>query len=82
MNQLLLPIIGDVDPSNIEVSTKEEAVEAKLQKGMSGNAKLSHWVGVFSKASNVVCYVAFVAFWLYKFIFDSYPHYVVKPLYF
>ena len=69
MNQLLLPIIGDVDPSNIEVSTKEEAVEAKLKKGMSGNAKLSHWVGVFSKASNVVCYVAFVAFWLYKFIF-------------
>lgn len=82
VNQLLLPIIGDVDPSNIEVSTKEEAVEAKLKKGMNGNAKLSHWVGAFSKASNVVCYVAFVAFWLYKFIFGSYPHYVVKPLYF
>ena len=41
-NQLLLPFLGDVDPSNIELSPKEEAMEAKLRKGMSGNAKLSH----------------------------------------
>jgi len=68
-NQLLLPIIGVVDSSNIELSTEEEAVEAELTKGMSGNAKLLHWVGAFSKASNVVYRAAFVAFWLCKFIF-------------
>ena len=44
-NQLLLPILGDADLSNIELSVGEEAIETKLRKGMSGNAKLSHWVG-------------------------------------
>jgi len=43
-NQLLLPILGDVDPGTLELSSKEEAVEAKLKKKMSGNAKLSYWV--------------------------------------
>lgn len=81
-NQLLFPILGNVDPSTIELSTEEEAVEAKLEKGMSCNAKLSHWVGTFSKASDVVCLAAFVVFWLYKFVFGFHPHYVVKPLYF
>ena len=38
-NQLLLPILCDVDPSALELSTEEDAVEAKLRKGMSGNAK-------------------------------------------
>ena len=57
-------------------------MEAELKKGMNGNAKLSRWVGAFSKASDVVWCVAFVAFWLCKFIFGSHPHYAVKPLYF
>ena len=39
VNQLLLPILSDMDPSNIVLSTKEEA---ELRKGMSGNVKLSH----------------------------------------
>ena len=81
-NQLLLPILGDVDPSDMELSPLEKAVEVELKKGISGNVKLSHWVGAFSKASNVVRRVAFVAFWLCKFIFGSHPHYAVKPLYF
>ena len=41
-NQLLLPILGDVDPGNIELSIEEEAMEAELKKGMSGNTKLLH----------------------------------------
>ena len=61
-NQILLPILGNVDSSEMELSLEEEAVEAKLKKGMSGNAKLSHWVGAFSKALDVVYRVAFVAF--------------------
>ena len=81
-NQLLLPILGDVDPSAMELSPEKEAVEAELKKGMSGNAKLSHWVGAFSKASDVVHRAAFVEFWICKFIFGSHPHYAVKPLYF
>ena len=81
-NQLLLPILDDADPSNIELSIEEEAMETELRKGMSGNAKLLHWVGTFSKASDVIRYAAFVAFWLCKFIFSSHLYYVVKPLYF
>ena len=81
-NQLLLPILGDVDPSAMELSPKEEAVEVKLKKGMSGKVKLSHWVGAFSKAFNVVRHTAFIALWLCKFIFGFHPHYVIKPLYF
>ena len=41
-NQLLLPILGDVDPSAIKLSPKEEVMEAELKKGISDNAKLSH----------------------------------------
>ena len=69
-------------PSGIELSLVEEAMEAELKKAMSGNMKLSHWVGAFTKASDAVCHATFVAFWLYKFIFGSHPHYTVKPLYF
>ena len=61
-NQILLPILGNVDLSEMELSPEEEAVEVELKKGMSGNAKLSHWVGAFSKALDVVCRAAFVAF--------------------
>ena len=41
-NQLLLPILGDVDLATLELSPEEEVVEAKLKKRMSGNAKLSY----------------------------------------
>ena len=81
-NQLLLPILGDMDQGNIEFSVEEEVVEVELRKGMSGNAKLSNWVGAFSKTSDAVCRAAFITFWLCKFIFGSHLHYAVKPLYF
>ena len=80
-NQLLLPILGGTDPNNIELSIEEEAVEAELKKGVNGNAKLSHWVGACSEGSTIVHCAAFITFWLYKFVFGLYLHYVVKPLY-
>ena len=80
-NQLLLPILGGTNPNNIELSTEEEVVEAELKKGVNGNAKLSHWVGAFSEASTIIHCASFVTFWLYKFVFGLYLHYVVKPLY-
>ena len=39
-NQLLFPILSDVDPATIELSPEEEAVEVRLKKRMTGNAKL------------------------------------------
>ena len=41
-NQLLLPILGDVDLAIIELSPEEEAIEVELKKRMTGNAKLSY----------------------------------------
>ena len=57
-------------------------MEAKLSKGVSGNLKLSHWVGSFSKAFITAYHATLVIFWLCKFIFGSHSHYAVKPLYF
>lgn len=42
-NQLLHPVLGDIDPFVIQFSIKEEVMEVKLRKGLSGrNAKLSN----------------------------------------
>lgn len=41
-NQLLLPILGDTNLTDIELFVEEEAAKAELKKGKSGNAKLSH----------------------------------------
>ena len=81
-NQLLLPILGDVDPTTLELSLEEEAMEAELKKMMSGNAKLSYWVSSSSKFSVSTHRAAFVVFWLCNFVFGSHSHYAVKPLYF
>lgn len=41
--QLLFLILGDADTSDIKLFVNEEAVEAKLKKGISGgNTKLSN----------------------------------------
>ena len=61
-NQVLLPILGDVDPSALELSLEEEVVKAELKKRMNGNAKLSYWVSSSSKFSIAARYVAFIAF--------------------
>ena len=81
-NQLLLPILGDADPTTLEFSPEEEAIKAKLRKRMAENAKLSYWVSSSSKFSVATRRTAFVAFWLCKFVFRSHPHYAIKPLYF
>ena len=81
-NQLLLPILGDVDPATIELSPEEEAIKVKLKKRMTENAKLLYWVNSSSKFSVVTRRAAFVAFWLCKFVFGSHLHYAIKPLYF
>ena len=61
-NQLLLPILGDIDLATLELSLKEEAVEAELKKMMSGNAKLSYWVSSSSKFSMSARRATFVVF--------------------
>ena len=74
-NQLLLPILDDVDPSDIQLSVDREALEVELRKGLSGgNTKLSNWIGAFLKAFTAACRDAFIIFWLCKFVFGSHPY--------
>ena len=61
-NQLLLPILGDIDLAALELSPEEEAVEAKLKKRMNRNAKLSYWVSSSSKFFVAAHRAAFIAF--------------------
>ena len=81
-NQLLLPILDDINLATLELSLEEEAMEAEIKKRMSRNAKLSYGVSSSSKFFVSARRVAFVVFWLYKFVFGSHPHYAMKPLYF
>ena len=81
-DQLLLPILSDTDPTALELSPEEEAIEVELRKRITGNAKLSYWVSSSSKFSAAAHRVANIAFWLCKFVFGSHPHYAIKPLYF
>ena len=60
-NQLLLPILGNVDPGTLELFLEEEVVEAELKKRMNGNVKLSYWVGSSSNFSIAAHRAAFVA---------------------
>ena len=62
VNQLFLPILGDVVPDALELSSEEEAVEDKLKKRMNGNAKLSSWVSSSSKFFVAASRAAFIAF--------------------
>ena len=41
-NQLLLPILSDVNLATLEFSPEEKAIEAELKKRMTKNAKLSY----------------------------------------
>ena len=82
-NQLLLPILDDMDPCDIQLSIEEEVMEVKLRKGLNrGNAKLSNWIGTFLKASTADHHATFVMFWLCKFVFGSHSHYALKFVYF
>ena len=61
-NQLVLPILGDIDLATFELSLEEEAVEVELKKRISENAKLSYWVSSSSKFSMSARRAAFVVF--------------------
>ena len=61
-NQLVLPILGNIDLATLELSLEEEAVEVELKKRISENAKLSYWVSSSSKFSMSARRATFVVF--------------------
>lgn len=80
-NQLLLPILSDVGLSQIQVSKDKIVMETELYGHGGSNAKLSNWIEDFTKAFASIHRVAFIMFWLSKFIIGLVYHWVsLKPI--
>ena len=84
-------ILGDCDPSEVELSPAEIKAEAVLsdyvgKKNVSlgtNSARLTTWPkAFFGEKDHTLRRAAFVAYWLSKCVFGEYPSYAVKPLYF
>jgi hypothetical protein len=90
-NHWRLPILGDCDPSEVELSPAEIKAEAILldyvgKKNVSlgtNAARLTTWPRTFFGSKDTTLRrAAFVVYWLSKCVFGEYPSYAVKPLYF
>ena len=90
-NHWLLPILGDQDPAELELSLEELRIEAALvdyigRKNISlwtQAARLTPWMDHFNREEDTpIRRAAFVTYWLSKCVFGEYPAYSIKPLYF
>ena len=90
-NHWKLPILGDCDPSEIELSPAELKAETILSNYIgkkntslgTNAARLTTWPQKFFEEKDATIHrAAFVAYWLSKCVFGEYPSYAIKPLYF
>ena len=90
-NHWLLPILGDQDPAEVELSPEELRIEATLidyigRKNTSLGtqaARFTPWMDHFKREEDAsIRRATFVAYWLGKCIFGEPPTYSIKPLYF
>ena len=90
-NHWMLPILGDQDPTEIELSPEELRVEAALanyieRKNISLGTQVMRftpWMDHFKREEDASIHRAtFVAYWLSKCVFGEPPAYSIKPSYF
>ena len=89
-NHWVLPILGDQDPAEIELSPEELRIKAALANYIGRKntalgtqvARFMPWMDHFKREDTLIQRAAFVAYWLSKCIFGEHPAYSVKPLYF
>jgi hypothetical protein len=90
-NRWLLPILGDQDPAELELSPKESKIEAVLADYIGRKnialgtqaARFNPWMEHFNRVEYPLTRrAAFVAYWLSKCVFGEHPAYAIKPLYF
>jgi hypothetical protein len=90
-NHWLLPILGDQNPAELELSPKESKIEAALADYIGRKnialgtqaARFNPWMEHFNRVEDpLILRVAFVAYLLSKCIFGEHPVYSIKPLYF
>ena len=87
VNNFLLPVLGDENPFDINLSDKDLKVEEKLFTHFGGRtassggkpAKMGRWVMSLScEKDKEVRWAGFLAFWLSKFLFSEFPGYGIK----
>jgi hypothetical protein len=90
-NYWMLPILGDQDPAEVELSLEELKVEAALADYIGRTniflgtqvTRFTPWMDHFMREGDASIYRAtFVAYWLSKYVFGEPPTNSVKPLYF
>ena len=90
-NHWLLPILGDQDPAELELSPEEAKIEAVLADYIGRKnialgtqaARFNPWMEHFNRMEDpLIRRAAFVAYWLSKCVFGEHPAYSIKPLYF
>jgi hypothetical protein len=90
-NHWLLPILGDQDPAEVELSPEELRIKAALadyigRKNTSLGtqaARFTPWMDHFKREKDAsIRRATFVAYWLSKCVFGEPPAYSIKPLYF
>ncbi|GMY24098.1 CHD3-type chromatin-remodeling factor PICKLE [Fagus crenata] len=88
---LLLPYLGDNDPTAINLTVEETRWEDALYLGFGSReaspggqkARLNYWIQHFQ--NHPTCWVrrsAFVVYWLSRYAFDETPSYSIKPFLF
>ena len=90
-NHWLLPILGDQDQAELELSSEELKIEAALADYIGRKnialgtqaARFNPWMEHFNRKEDpLIRRAAFVAYWLSKCVFGEHPTYSIKPLYF
>ena len=90
-NHWLLPILGDQDPAELELSPEELKTEAALANYIGRKnvalgtqaARFNPWMEHFNRVEDAsIQRATFVVYWLSKYVFDEHPAYSIKPLYF
>ena len=91
VNNFLLPMLGDENPFDINLSDEDLKVEEKLFTHFGGHiaspggkpARMDKWVmSLLREKDKEVRRVGFLTFWLSKFLFSKFPGYGIKSAFF
>ena len=91
VNNLLLPVFGDENPFDINLSNDDLEVEDKLFSHFNGRTaspsrkptRMGKWVmNLYREKDKAVRRARFLALWLNKFLFSEFPEYGVKFVFF
>jgi hypothetical protein len=79
-NHWMLPVLGEFDPSAIELSSEEKEIAEALRRHSS--ARVTGWPTLFLHHEDIFFHcAAFIVYWLCKCVFGNFPYYAVITFY-